>query len=144
MKAAGIKANAAVESNGVPGLCRPFPIPRGKKLHYNAGLSGEKDMPIEWSSVNWAYFGLLLLLVFLASLIGSFAGAYRRVLGAIIATVLFGVGFVAWNYYPHGLRLPNSPTQQVAAPAPQPTAAPAATAAPVRPANPIRDITPRQ
>jgi hypothetical protein len=103
-------------------------------------------MPIEWASVNWGYFGLLLLLVFLASLIGSFAGAYRRVVGAIIATVLFGIGFAAWNYYPHGLRLlPNSPTRTVAAPAPQPvTAAPAAPATPVRPSNPVRDITPRQ
>jgi hypothetical protein len=102
-------------------------------------------MPIEWANVNWAYFGLLLLLVFLASLIGSFAGAYRRVLSAIIATVLFGIGFVAWNYYPHGLRLPHSPTSQAPAPAPQPAAAaPAAPATPVRPSNPVRDITPRQ
>ncbi len=97
---------------------------------------------IDVATVNWSYFGLLLLLVFLASLIGGFVGSYRRVLGAIVATVLFGIGFIAWHYYPHGLPLPNSPMR--AAPATQPAAAtaPAAPAAP--PSNPVRDITPRQ
>jgi hypothetical protein len=97
------------------------------------------------ATVNFGYFGLLLLLVFIASLIGSFVGSYRRVLAAVVTTVLFGIGFIAWNYYPHGLRLPNSPTRTVSAPTPQPTAAaPAAAPAPARPANPVRDITPRQ
>ena len=104
---------------------------------------------IDPGTVNLAYFGLLLLLVFLSCLIGNFIVSYRRVLGAVIATVLFGVGFIAWNYYPHGLKLPTSPTRPIspsAAPqsstsTPAPTATPAA---PVRPSNPIRDITPRQ
>jgi hypothetical protein len=101
---------------------------------------------IDVTTINFGYFGLLLLLVFLSCLIGAFLGPYRRILGAIVATVVFGIGFIAWNYYPHGLRLlPNSPTRMVAAPAPQPTAAaPATPAAPVRPSNPVRDITPRQ
>jgi hypothetical protein len=101
---------------------------------------------IDVTTINFGYFGLLLLLVFLSCLIGAFAGPYRRILGAIVATVVFAIGFIAWNYYPHGLRLlPTSPTRTVSAPAPQPAsaAAPAATA-PVRPANPVRDITPRQ
>ncbi len=100
---------------------------------------------IDVATVNWSYFGLSLLLVFLASLIGGFVGSYRRVLGAIVATVLFGIGFIAWHYYPHGLPLPNSP-MRASAPATQPAAAtaPAAPAAPVRPSNPVRDITPRQ
>jgi hypothetical protein len=140
VKTAGIKAKPPVESNGGRRICQAH----AAKLHYNAGLLRERAMPIDWASVNWGYFGLLLLLVFLASLIGSFAGAYRRVFGAVIATVVFGLGFVAWNYYPHGLRLPNSPKQQAAAPAPTPASAPAAPSAPVRPANPFRDITPRQ
>jgi len=101
---------------------------------------------IDVTTINFGYFGLLLLLVFLSCLIGAFLGPYRRILGAIVATVVFGIGFIAWNYYPHGLRLlPTSPTRTVSAPAAQPTAAaPAATPAPVKPANPVRDITPRQ
>jgi hypothetical protein len=101
---------------------------------------------IDVTTINFGYFALLLLLVFLSCLIGAFLGPYRRILGAIVATIVFGIGFAAWNYYPHGLRLlPNSPTRTVAAPAPQPvTAAPAAPATPVRPSNPVRDITPRQ
>jgi hypothetical protein len=133
-----------VESNGGAQICCPL----APKLHYNAGLSGECGM-IDPASVNLGYFGLLLLLVFLACVIGNFIGAYRRILGAVIATVLFGVGFIAWNYYPHGLKLPMSPTRPLTAAAPQPTpaatpAAPAAPATPVRPSNPVRDITPRQ
>jgi hypothetical protein len=102
---------------------------------------------IDPGTVNLAYFGLLLLLVFVACLIGNFIGAYRRVLGAIVSTVIFAVGFIAWNYYPHGLKLPTSPTRPATAVAPQPatpTATPAAPGSPVRPSNPIRDITPRQ
>jgi hypothetical protein len=101
---------------------------------------------IDVTTINFGYFALLLLLVFLSCLIGAFLGPYRRILGAIVGTIVFGIGFAAWNYYPHGLRLlPNSPTRTVAAPAPQPaTAAPAAPATPVRPSNPVRDITPRQ
>jgi hypothetical protein len=102
---------------------------------------------IDVTTINFGYFGLLLLLVFLSCLIGAFAGPYRRILGAIVATIVFGIGFVAWNYYPHGLRfLPTSPTRTVSAPAPQPAAAaPAAPTGPAKPAaNPFRDITPRQ
>ena len=104
---------------------------------------------IDPASVNLGYFGLLLLLVFVACLIGNFIVAYRRVLGAVISTVLFAVGFIAWNYYPHGLKLPMSPTRPVTTAAPQaapgaPPAAPATPGAPVRPSNPVRDITPRQ
>ena len=39
---------------------------------------------IDPASVNLGYFGLLLLLVFVACLVGNFIVAYRRVLGAVL------------------------------------------------------------
>ncbi len=98
------------------------------------------DVQIDWASVNWLYFGLLVALVFVTSLIGNLLSFHRHILGALIATVLFAGLFMAWTYYPHHLPLPSSPIRTVAAP---PPAAPAAPAAPVRPANPIREIAPR-
>src|SRR5690242_2540016 len=100
------------------------------------------DLPIDWSSVNWLYFGLLVALVFVTSLIGGLLSFHRAVLGALISAVLFAAAFLFWTYYPHHLPLPSSPIRTVAAPAPAP-AAPAAPAAPVKPANPIREIAPR-
>jgi hypothetical protein len=101
------------------------------------------DINIDWSSVNWLYFGLLVVLVFLTSLIGSFLSFHHRGFGALISAVLFGAVFIAWTFYPHGLPVPTSPRvapPPAAAAAPAPAAAPAA---PARPANPVRDIAPR-
>jgi 1,4-dihydroxy-2-naphthoate octaprenyltransferase len=100
--------------------------------------------PIDWSQVNWLYFGLLLVLVFITSFIGNVVSFRRVGLGALISAVLFGGLFVLWTYYPHHLPLPTSPMRTVAA-APPPAAATSPTpAAPVKPANPVRDITPPQ
>ncbi len=99
------------------------------------------DIPIDWASVNWLYFGLLVGIVFVTSLIGSLLSFNRRVFGALVSAVLFTLIFLFWSYYPHHLPLPSSPIRTVAAP--PPPAAPATPAAPVRPANPIREIAPR-
>jgi hypothetical protein len=100
------------------------------------------DLPIDWSTVNWLYFGLLVVIVFVASLIGSLLSFHRHIPGALISAVLFAAAFLFWTYYPHHLPLPSSPVRTVAAPPPPPVA-PAAPAAPARPSNPIREIAPR-
>jgi hypothetical protein len=99
-------------------------------------------MEIDWTSVNWLYFGLLIAIVFVASLIGNLLSFRRAVLGAFISTVLFAAAFIGWTYYPHHLPLPNSP-MRVAVPAPAPAASSAAPATPAKPANPIREVEPR-
>ncbi len=63
-------------------------------------------MPIDLSTVNWTFVGLMLLLAFVAALLGSLIAFRNRFAGAIIAAVLFAAGFVAWNYYPHSFGLP--------------------------------------
>ena len=100
------------------------------------------DIAIDWASVNWLYFALLVGIVFVTSLIGSLLSFHRHVFGALISAILFAGVFIFWTYYPHHLPLPSSPLRTVAAPPPAPSA-PAAATAPSRPANPIRDIAPR-
>jgi hypothetical protein len=39
-------------------------------------------------------------------LLGSLIAFRSRFLGAILAAILFAVGFFAWNYYPHNFGLP--------------------------------------
>jgi hypothetical protein len=63
-------------------------------------------MPIDLSSVNWSFVGLMALLAFVAALLGSLIAFRNRFVGAIIAGILFAAGFVAWNYYPHSFGLP--------------------------------------
>ncbi|MFY9895147.1 MAG: hypothetical protein WAK63_13555 [Xanthobacteraceae bacterium] len=63
-------------------------------------------MPIDLSTVNWTFVGLMMLLAFVAALLGSLIAFRNRFAGAIIAAVLFAAGFVAWNYYPHSFGLP--------------------------------------
>ncbi|MGC2125357.1 MAG: hypothetical protein WA652_21120, partial [Xanthobacteraceae bacterium] len=62
-------------------------------------------MPIDLSAVNWAYVGILSLIAFVAALLGSLISFRNRLMGAVIAGVLFAVAFVYWTYYPH----PNIP-----------------------------------
>jgi hypothetical protein len=59
---------------------------------------------MDWAAVNWLNVGLLSALVFLAALIGGVLSFNKRLLGAILTTLLFAV---LWNYYPHGLALPD-------------------------------------
>lgn len=100
---------------------------------------------IDWATVNWLYFGLLVAVVFVTSLIGAFLSFRHRGFGALISAVLFAVVFMFWSYYPHHLGLPMSPLRVVAVPAPAaaPPAAAVTPAAPAQPANPVRDVPPR-
>jgi len=61
---------------------------------------------LDLSTVNWAFVGLMMLLAFITALLGSLIAFRNRFAGAIIAAILFGVGFVAWNYYQHSFGLP--------------------------------------
>jgi hypothetical protein len=99
-------------------------------------------MPIDLAQVDWLYVGVLTIMAFLASLIGSLLSFHQRMKGALLSALLFAVMFLGWTYYPHGLPLPTGLTIQkssAVAPAPAVQATPAA---PARPANPVTDITP--
>jgi hypothetical protein len=102
---------------------------------------------IDWGTVNWLYFGLLVAVVFLTSLIGAYLSFRRRGLGALISALLFAGVFIFWSYYPHHLPLPTSPLRVVAPPpaaaVPSPPPGPASPASSEKPANPVRDIPPR-
>ncbi len=63
-------------------------------------------MPIDISTVNWVFVGLMAVAAFIAALLGSLIALRNRFVGAIIAGVLFAVFFIAWNYYPHSFGLP--------------------------------------
>jgi hypothetical protein len=63
-------------------------------------------MPIDLTAVNWTFVGLMAALAFVAALLGSLIAFRNRFLGAILAAILFAIGFVAWNYYPHNFGLP--------------------------------------
>ncbi len=65
-------------------------------------------MPIDLSTVNWQYVAVLAVFAFVASLLGSLIAFRSRLVGAIIAGLLFAVIFVMWTYYPHGIPLPIS------------------------------------
>jgi hypothetical protein len=64
-------------------------------------LTQEQTMPIDLSTVNWTFVGLMAVLAFVAALLGSLISFRNRFFGAIIAGILFAVGYVAWNHYPH-------------------------------------------
>lgn len=96
---------------------------------------------IDWSQVNWIDVGVYAGLAFIASLIGM---GINRALGdtllfaAILTAILFSVGYVGWNYYPHGIDVGQTHISgqtvnpAVAAPAAEPAAqAPAADPSPV-------------
>jgi hypothetical protein len=96
---------------------------------------------IDLSNVNWLFVGLMTALSFVTALLGSLIVFRNRFFGAILAAILFGVGFVAWNYYPHNFGLPilkttaldgtvTPPTAASAPPAPAPTSPPPNTMAP--------------
>jgi hypothetical protein len=64
-------------------------------------------MPIDWAVVNWVNVGLLSAFAFLAALIGGILSFNSRLIGAILAALLFAALYIFWNYYPHGVVLPN-------------------------------------
>ncbi len=83
-------------------------------------------MPIDLAAVNWLYVAILSGIAFVAALLGSLIAFRNRFAGAILAGILFGVGFVAWNYYPHNFGLPILKTTESdnAVVAPSPTSSP--------------------
>jgi hypothetical protein len=63
-------------------------------------------MPIDVSQVPWLFVALMAAFAFFAAILGSLISFRNRLVGAIIAGVLFGLFFVGWNYYPHSFGLP--------------------------------------
>ena len=61
---------------------------------------------LDLSNVNWLFVGLMTALAFITALLGSLIAFKNRFAGAIIAAILFAIGFIAWNYYPHSFGLP--------------------------------------
>lgn len=82
---------------------------------------------IDWSLVNWVDVSVYAAIVFVAALIGMLI---NKVLGdsvivaALLTAILFGAGYVGWNYYPHGIDIGQTRIVGTAAPAPA-TPAPA-------------------
>jgi hypothetical protein len=105
-------------------------------------------MGIDLSTVDWIFVGLMTALAFIAALLGSLIAFRNRFVGAIIAAILFGIGFVAWNYYPHQFGLPilkstgTDGGASAAAAAPPPAANGAAPTAAAPPANPVTTVSP--
>ena len=61
---------------------------------------------IDWSQVVWAEVITLSVLVLVAAFIGNFINIIfngNPITGAIIAAVLFGLLFIGWKHYPHGI-----------------------------------------
>ena len=61
---------------------------------------------IDWSQVVWAEVITLSVLVLVAAFIGNFINIIfngNPITGAIIAALLFGVLFIGWKHYPHGI-----------------------------------------
>jgi len=104
-------------------------------------------MGIDLSSVDWVFAGLMTALAFVTALLGGLIAFKNRFLGAIIAAILFGVGFIGWNYYPHNFGLPilkstgmDGVVTPASAAAPPPAAPAPATPAPA--ANPVTTVPP--
>jgi hypothetical protein len=100
-------------------------------------------MTINLSAVAWDFVGLMTALAFITSILGAYIAYRNRFWGAIISAILFAIGFVAWNYYPHqfglpvlqGTRIDGTATSTTAVTAPS-TAPAAPSAAPASPAGP--------
>ena len=64
-------------------------------------------MPIDLSSVDWVYVGVLAVFAFFATVVGNLLSFNHRGIAAFLAALVFAALFVAWTYYPHGLPLPT-------------------------------------
>jgi membrane protein implicated in regulation of membrane protease activity len=99
-------------------------------------------MPIDLGQVDWLYVFVLAVFVFVATVLANLLPFKRWWFAATVAAALFTVTFVFWTYYPHGLPLPTSATNQKPAAV---TGAPVVPVAPVareKPRNPVTDISP--
>jgi hypothetical protein len=63
------------------------------------------QLGIDFGSLPWQAIGLLAGLAFICSLIGH-SLTNNAFVGALIATILFVVIYIGWNFYPHPY-LPN-------------------------------------
>jgi hypothetical protein len=102
-------------------------------------------MSIDLSSVDWSFTGLMTALAFVTALLGSLIALRNRFVGAIIAAILFAIGFVAWNYYPHNFGLPilkATGPDGVVTPASAAAPAPATSATPAPSSNPVTTLPP--
>ena len=68
---------------------------------------------LDLSTVNWLFVGMMSVLAFVTALLGSLIAFRNRFVGAIIAAILFAIGFIAWNYYPHQFGYPIIKTIQL-------------------------------
>ena len=68
---------------------------------------------LDLSTINWLFVGMMSALAFITALLGSLIAFRNRFVGAIIAAILFGIGFIAWNYYPHQFGYPIIKTIQL-------------------------------
>jgi hypothetical protein len=64
-------------------------------------------MPIDLGNVDWVYVGVLAVFAFFATVVGNILSFNHRGIAAVLAAALFGLFFVFWTYYPHGLPLPT-------------------------------------
>lgn len=99
-------------------------------------------MSINLSSVDWTFVGLMTALAFVTALLGSLIAFRNRFLGAILAAILFAIGFVAWNYYPHQFGLPILKTTGLDGTVPPPTTASAPPAPATTPPSTMAPSTP--
>ncbi len=60
-------------------------------------------MPFDWTVIPWTPLGLLAALVFVSSLIGHSLTGSSKLLGAILAVIVFVAVYVFWDFYPHNL-----------------------------------------
>lgn len=61
---------------------------------------------IDWSIVNWLGVIIFVAIAFVAALFANFINMIfdgNPVIGAFITAFLFGVIFIGWTYYPHGV-----------------------------------------
>ena len=105
-------------------------------------------MNINLSGVDWMFLGLMMGHAFVAALLGSLIAFRNRFVGAILAAILFGVGFVFWNYYPHnfGLQILKTTGPDSTMTSPMVAAPPAATTpspmspTPMAPQSPVTTV----
>lgn len=75
---------------------------------------------IDWSQVVWPTVITLSVLVLVAALVGNFLNIIfngNPISGAIITAVLFGMLFIGWTYYPHGIDISGMFGTSVSTPA---------------------------
>ena len=65
------------------------------------------NIPVDWTTIDWANVGLLSAIAFLATLLGNILIFRNRFWAAVLAGLLFAAAYVFLVYYPHGLAIPG-------------------------------------